>query len=981
VRIGTGNGLARRVHVALLVLLSLGVAGSFWMGVRTRWAARDRAAEQAQVITDSSLTLVLRPDDLERPVSEERSRELFRSITEVVLDASDFETVTVFSPSGQILFSTERGVIGQRLPGERDRIHRAVRSDPQPVVAEGTLSVMVGLHFPSGVGREAAVELTRPSDDIEAASGPWSTNSLFLGGALVLVIFTMVNGGRRADAPAAPEPARIRVPVIPSRQPVARRVAEPPQPGLREEAEARRRAEDRAQAAEQRLVLLQEQYRATLEELHATQRAMKDWPVGDERLLEERAVKAENAARTLEQRLHSVTAERDRLAGEILAKRDEISGAGKQMLEQAEAEAMGLRAELEGAQTQLSLTMQELKAIQRQAERSTELQEELDAAQLESLHARDAMSAMEAELRSARSELDDARAEMRALRSEEQRATMLADELRTAKAELESMRASHQADLVEREAELEEKVRSVREEFQLQLAESETRHAAELAAQAQEISERLAAADLGAKEASERVAAVGADLAAARSESEARAVDLESARAELQAAHDRIAELQGELTQRETRHGRTDEIVAASKAEREALAAELDVTRAALAEARETLAFERADREELERTDERSQAELDQLEERAQRLAAELEEASEANADLNRRLQEIESRRALEMAEDEGRAHMDELLAATQERLAGQSEKLIAAEERVRELERQGALDTERLEELEAQLRQHQMSEQIRELQTQKHEQTEADAEIPAGDRRASTPFVREMSMDAQKTISRIMGVIQLLKHKREAKDHGQLVQQLAGHARRLDATIRDLSDVDSLVTGAIELELRNTDLESLIRRVVEESGAEAEHDVRIETEPTSITIDRTRTEQIVAGLLRSASDRTPTGKTIGIRLLRDRGGAIVVVEDSESSTDAALSPMVRRLAEVQGGWTKVEAREGGGAAFRVFLPHGGPNGAPIEELPEPVQDTETPVDEVEHDPNHWVKAEQALVRELRQLSQGKAKR
>ena len=978
-RIGT-NGVARRVHVALLVLLSLGVAGSFWMGIRTRSAARDRAAEQAQVITESSLTLVLRPDDLERPASQERTRELSRSISDVVLDASDFETVTVFSPSGLILYSTERGVIGQRLTGERDRIHRAVSSDPQPVVANGTLSVMVGLHFPSGVGREAAVELTRPSDDIDAASGPWSTNSLFLGGALVLVIFTFVNGGRRFDAPvAAPEPARVRVPVIPSRQPAPRRVAEPPQPGLKEEAEARRRAEDRAQAAEQRLVLLQDQYRATLEELHATQRSLKDRPVGDERVLEERAVKAENAARTLEQRLHSVTAERDRLAGEILARRDEIPG--KQMLELAEAEAMGLRAELEGAQTQLSLTRQELGAIQRQAERSSELQEELDAAQLDSLHARDAMNAMESELRSARSELDDSRAEMRALRSEEQRATMLTDELRAARAELESMRASHQAELVEREAELEEKVRSVREEFQLQLAESETRHAAEITAQAQEISDRLAAADLGAKEASDRVAAVGADLAAARSESEARAVDLGSARAELQAAHDRIALLQQELTERETVHARTDEVVAASNAERETLASELEVTRAALAEAKETLESERADREELERTGERSRSELDQLEERAQRLAAELEEASEANADLNRRLQEIESRRALEMAEDEGRAHMDELLAATQERLAGQSDKLITAEERVRELERQATLDTERLEELEAQLRQHQMSDQIRELQTPKHEQIDVEMDIPAGDRRASTPFVREMSMDAQKTISRVMGVIQLLKHKREAKDHSQLVQQLAGHARRLDATIRDLSDVDSLVTGAIELELRNTDLESLIRRVVEESGAEAEHDVRIEAEPTSITIDRNRSEQILAGLLRSASDRTPTGKTIGIRLLRDRGGAIVVVEDSESSTDAALSPMVRRLAEVQGGWAKVEAREGGGAAFRVFLPHGGPNGAPVEDLPEPFENTESPVDDVEQDPNHWVKAEQALVRELRELSQGKAKR
>jgi chromosome segregation ATPase len=806
---------------------------------------------------------------------------------------------------------------------------------------------------------------------------------LFVGGALVLLLVAVAGTGRRSDQVPAAEPDRIRVPVIPARQPAPmRRVAQPPQPGLKEEAEARRRAEDRAQAAEQRLLLLQEQYRTTLEELHASQRAMRDRPVGEDRALEERAVKAEAASRSLEQRLHSVTAERDRIAGELLARRDAVAGAGQDRLEQAEAEAMGLRAELEGAQTQLSLTMQELSAITRQAERSTELQEELDAAQLESLHAKDAVAAMDTELRSARTELEDARAEMRALRSEEQRATMLTDELRTAKAELESLRASHRAELVEQEADLEEKVRSVREEFQAQLAEAEERHAADLEVARREAADLRAAADVGAREATERVAAVGADLEAARSESEARAVDLESARAELQGAHDRIAELQREFTEREVASRRIDQEAEESRSEIDALTTELDETRTALEAAEAALASERSDREELQNSSIRARSELEQVEGRAERLAAELEEATEANADLNRRLQEIESRRALEMAEDEGRARMDELLSATQERLAGQSEKLIAAEERNRELERQTALDAERLEDLEAKLRQHQMADQIRELQPTRHDHHEPAVEGPAEDRRGAAPFVREMSLDAQKTLSRIMGVIQLLKHKREAKDHGQLVQQLAGHARRLDATIRDLSDVDSLVTGDVELELRNTDLESLIRRVVDESGVEADHDVRVEVEPTSITIDRTRTEQIVSGLLRSATERTPTGKTIGVRLLRDRGGALIVVEDADPSSAAAPSPMVRRLAEVQGGWAKVEPREGGGGtAFRVFLPHGGPDGAPSDdEFVEPAE-VSTPEDAVEQDPNHWVKAEQALVRELRELSQGKSKR
>jgi signal transduction histidine kinase len=396
----------------------------------------------------------------------------------------------------------------------------------------------------------------------------------------------------------------------------------------------------------------------------------------------------------------------------------------------------------------------------------------------------------------------------------------------------------------------------------------------------------------------------------------------------------------------------------------------------ALKETEASLAKERAEREKLQNSDSRTQNEARRATERADALAEELEAATQANTEMNRRLQEIESRRALEVAEDEGRAHMDELLTATQERLAGQSEKLMAAEERLRESDRQSALDAERLEELEAQLRQHQMAEQMRELQPVKHEHHEADDAVLVEGLSAATPFIKEMSMDAQKTISRMMGVAQLLKHKQGAKEQAQLVQQLTANGRRLGNTIRDLSDIDSLVTGTVSLELRNTDLESLIRRVLDESGIESEQDVRVEIEPVSIAVDRTRTEQIIQALLRSAGDRTPEGKTITVRLIRDKGGALIVVEDAESSAEISLSPMVRRLAEVQGGWAKVAPREGGGAAFQVFLPAGGPGGTPPLE---PVEGDKA-AEPVKDEPNHWIQAEQALVRELRELSQGKAK-
>ena len=311
--------------------------------------------------------------------------------------------------------------------------------------------------------------------------------------------------------------------------------------------------------------------------------------------------------------------------------------------------------------------------------------------------------------------------------------------------------------------------------------------------------------------------------------------------------------------------------------DRHALAEEIAKLRVALEKSEAELATERAAREALESSDARRRKRPHVVAERADRLAAELEAAAQANTEMNRRLQEIEARRALEVAEDEGRAHIDELLTATQERLAGQSEKLIAAEERLRELERQsrsmpsGSRSSRR------------SSDSIRwptRCASCRARSTSSGGRRRPCPRRTSArrPFIKEMSMDAQKTISRMMGVAQLLKHKRDAKEQAQLVQQLTANGRRLDNTVRDLSDIDSLVTGTISLELRNTELESLIRRVA--GGIRDRDRPRRARRRSSRSRSRStarRTEQIIQALLRSAADRTPEGKTITVRLIPTR--------------------------------------------------------------------------------------------------------
>ncbi len=65
--------------------------------------------------------------------------------------------------------------------------------------------------------------------------------------------------------------------------------------------------------------------------------------------------------------------------------------------------------------------------------------------------------------------------------------------------------------------------------------------------------------------------------------------------------------------------------------------------------------------------------------------------------------------------------------------------------------------------------------------------------------------------------------------------------------------------------------------------------------------------------------------------------MLPTDGGALIVVEDPEPSSDVSINPVVERFAEVQGGWAKVESVEAGGSAFSVFLPDGAGIGDPAD--------------------------------------------
>jgi chromosome segregation ATPase len=926
--------IARTLLAALGALLVLGIIGSLLMGVHARHSARDQIVHQAQTITDSSLTLAFTPADLTSPASADRASQLTAQIQAIVIDPSDFDSVTLYSPEGTILYSTATSRIGTQLPGEKDSIKEALRGVPLTSEFDGTLSVLLPLRFRSGVGGPAVVELTHPDAPIASAAGPWRTNALFLFALLVLLGVAVFGVARLLAVVSDTAEGRVETRPVMVPQPVR---ATGPHPGLREEGEARRRAEERARAAEERLGLLQDQYRKTLEELQSFQQLARETkPAAGDGRIEERALRAEGQVQELELQLRTVTKERERLATQLQETIQEAMRVDDDeqdlRLREAELEAIGLNAELAVTKEQLDTTRREL-ATMRATEATSRSQEEVDAANVEIVQMRDALTTAEAQLASAQRELGDAHTELRALRNEEQRAAMLEDELRSAKAELESGRASHRADLVEREAELEEKVRATREEFQRQLEEIEASYRSQLEQRETELRGRITDAETAAD-------AAGHDLATLRDEVTAARAEAASREQQLLEAHNEIARIRGELK------GHTTEVkertAAVGQARKEAdemrrslTALQDDLARAdgTIEQLRAELEAERLRNAETEDVTMRADRDRASQQARAEKLVRQLEDAAAENAELNRRLQDFEARRQLELADDQGRAQIDQLLQVTQERLAGQTEKLIAAEDRVKELETDLITARNRLEVIEGDLRMHQMSDALRETREQEtadaaaRDEHDTVVEVPAEDRRGTTPFMKELSLDAKKSVAKINGITQLLKHKKDAKDQAQLIKQLTGHARRLDNLVADIADAERLASGSIKLNIKRTDMESLVNRVVEEAMADSDHDIRVVAEPVKVRIDQVRTEQILNGLLRASSERTQSGKTIVVRLQRADGGALLSVEDPEPSSDASISPVVRRLAEAHGGTVKAESRDGGGSAFRVFLP------------------------------------------------------
>jgi uncharacterized protein (DUF3084 family) len=569
-------------------------------------------------------------------------------------------------------------------------------------------------------------------------------------------------------------------------------------------------------------------------------------------------------------------------------------------------------AELEGARAELEAVRAELDAVRAEATSSSGVrhstQAELDSIRNEQETTTAALEEARKELSASKAALGAARLDLQTARSNEERARAQATEahssldavsadLSNAREETEAAWAEATALISRMDEHIERATRAEAKALDLSQRVTELESRPDLTHDLDDAKAALETAKDQLNDRDRQVAGARNELVAARTSLEAAIAkgdtleaEVERAEARAEAAEARAIELSGRIEEGDTRSNELGD-----RAERaEGLVTEL-AARAERAEVRADQMAERAEAAETEAAREHENPELEAARAEAEDLTAklavvtgELDAAAAFASALVRRNEVLEE----QVASQAVQAEVD------------------AADARARLLEAQGSLA------------------RLQETVEHRDELGSFVQEVPSMTPGAATEVVDALSVNVKRSLSAIFELARTLSTDQESKDDERLLYQLMTHAKRMEHAIRDIFDADRLTRGELVLERSSTEIDTLVRRVVDEFPFAGDRDLDVAVEPATIMVDRVRVERLVDDLLTSAVGRTETGDRIALVLERAPDGVLISVEGGTPlNGDGTAGAAAAFLAELHGGWTKAERLPDGTCLVRAFLP------------------------------------------------------
>lgn len=216
---------------------------------------------------------------------------------------------------------------------------------------------------------------------------------------------------------------------------------------------------------------------------------------------------------------------------------------------------------------------------------------------------------------------------------------------------------------------------------------------------------------------------------------------------------------------------------------------------------------------------------------------------------------------------------------------------------------------------------------------------------------------------DLRTPLTRLRGIAeQALASGDPARMHAALAD-CVDEADRVNTMLHTLMDISEAETGTMALQREAVPLGEIVRQTVDlyEDAAES-RGVALTVDDAGdlvVPVDRARLRQVLANLVDNAVKYTPAGGRVTIRTSRERGAAVVAVQDtgpgippddlpriwerlyrgdrSRSTRGLGLGlSLVRAIVEAHGGSVAVDSRLGLGTTFEVRLPIDAPHLSPM---------------------------------------------